>query len=114
MCDRPTLFALIAAFCCLAVFASPLERMRKLVGAVGIENNTDWNFKDFEEMARSAKALKRNDKESNGILIGPSMAPRFFRADQIPSWCVFRPLPQIQSRLRAQIRSEEHTSELQS
>ena len=28
---------LIAAFCCLAVFASPLERMRKLVGAVGIE-----------------------------------------------------------------------------
>ena len=74
-----------------------------MVGAVGIENNTDWNFKDFEEMARSAKALKRNDKESNGILIGPSMAPRFFRADQIPSWCVFRPLPQIQSRLRAQI-----------
>ena len=31
---------LIAAFCCLAVFASPLERMRKLVGAVGIEPTT--------------------------------------------------------------------------
>jgi len=29
-----------------------------LVGAVGIENNTDWNFKDLEEMLRSAKALK--------------------------------------------------------
>jgi hypothetical protein len=33
----PTLLALIAAFCCLAEFASPLERMRKLVGAVGID-----------------------------------------------------------------------------
>jgi hypothetical protein len=36
-----------AAFCCLAEFRSPLERMRKLVGAVGIENNADWNFKDL-------------------------------------------------------------------
>ncbi len=49
-----------------------------LVGAVGIENNTAWNFKDLEEMARSAKALKKNNRESSGILIGPSMAPRFF------------------------------------
>src|SRR5260370_27867901 len=57
----------------------------------------------LEGMLGNTKALKRNDKESNGILVGPSMAPRFFRADQIPSWCVFRPLPQIQSRLRAKI-----------
>ncbi len=64
-----------------------------MVGAVGIENNTDWHFKDLEETSRSAKALKRNDRESNGILIGPSMAPRFFRVDEIPSWWVSRPLP---------------------
>jgi len=37
--------------------------MRRLVGAVGIENNTEWNFKDLEEMLRSPKALKRNNKE---------------------------------------------------
>ncbi len=49
-----------------------------MVGAVGIENNTDWNLKDLEEMSRNAKTLKRNDRDSNGILIGPSMAPRFF------------------------------------
>jgi len=72
---------LIAAFCCLAEFASPLERMRKLVGAVGIENNTDWNFKDLEEMLWSAKALKRNNEESNGIFIGPSKTPRFFSSE---------------------------------
>jgi len=51
-----------------------------LVGAVGIENNTDWNFKDLEEMLGIAKALKRNDKESDRILIGPSTAPRFFES----------------------------------
>jgi len=49
-----------------------------LVGAVGIENNVDWNFKDLEEMLGNAKALKRNNGEHQGILIGPSMAPRFF------------------------------------
>jgi hypothetical protein len=49
-----------------------------LVGAVGIENNTRWNFKDLEEMRRSANTLRSNNKESSGILIGPSMAPRFF------------------------------------
>jgi hypothetical protein len=48
-----------------------------LVGAVGIENNTIWSFKDLEEMLRSAKTLNRNNEESSGILIGPSMAPRF-------------------------------------
>lgn len=53
--------------------------MRKLVGAVGIENNADWDFKDLEEMLGSAKALKRNDEESEGILIGPLKAPCFCR-----------------------------------
>ena len=58
-----------------------------LVGAVGIENNTDRNFKDLEEMLGSAKALKRNNEESNGILIGPSMVP--FCVDEISAWCFF-------------------------
>ena len=30
-------------------------------------------------MLGSTKALKRNNRESQGILIGPSMAPRFHR-----------------------------------
>ncbi len=29
-------------------------------------------------MLGNTKALKRNDRECKGILIGPSMAPRFF------------------------------------
>jgi hypothetical protein len=29
-----------------------------MVGAVGIENNTEWNLKDLEEMLGSAKSLK--------------------------------------------------------
>jgi hypothetical protein len=33
----------------------------------------------LEEMRRSAKVLKRNNEELDGILIGPSMAPRFHR-----------------------------------
>ena len=47
-----------------------------------VENNADWNFKDLEEMLGSAKTLRRNDRESGGILIGPSMAPRFFRGSE--------------------------------
>ncbi len=50
-----------------------------MVGAVGIENNTDRNFKDLEEMLGSAKTLKRNNRECKGILIGPLKAPRFSR-----------------------------------
>jgi len=34
-----------------------------MVGAVGIENNPEWNFKDLEEMLGSAKALKGNNWE---------------------------------------------------
>jgi hypothetical protein len=64
-----------------------------MVGAVGIENKTGWNFKDLREMLGSAKALKRNNKESDGILIGPSMAPHFPRIAEIPSPWVFHPLP---------------------
>jgi hypothetical protein len=52
-----------------------------LVGAVGIENNTDRNFKDLEEMLGTAKELKRNNRECKGILIGPSMAPHFSGAE---------------------------------
>jgi hypothetical protein len=48
-----------------------------MVGAVGIENNANWNFKDLEEMPGNTKTLKRNSKEFVEILIGPSMAPRF-------------------------------------
>ncbi len=74
-----------------------------MVGAVGIENNTDRNFKDLEEMLGSAKTLKRNNRECKGILIGPLKAPRFSSADEIPLSWIFRPLPWKQSRLRAQI-----------
>ncbi len=56
-----------------------------MVGAVGIENTTGRNFKDLEGMLGNAKALKRNNRECKGILIGPSMAPRFLRRIEIPS-----------------------------
>jgi hypothetical protein len=62
-------------------------------GAVEIENNTGRNFKDLEEMLGNSKALKRNNRECKGILIGPSKAPRFFSATESPSLWVFRPLP---------------------
>ena len=39
---------------------------------VKIENNSEWNFKDLEEMMGSAKTLKRHGGECEGILIGPS------------------------------------------
>jgi hypothetical protein len=55
-----------------------------MVPAVGLENNAAWNFKDLGEMIGNAKSLRRNDKESDGILIGPSMAPRFFWPVEIP------------------------------
>jgi hypothetical protein len=61
----------------------PFERIR-LVGAVGIENNNGWNFRDLGEMLGSAKALKKNNRELKGILIGPLKAPRFLVTD-IPS-----------------------------
>ena len=45
-----------------------------------IENKSAWNFKDLEEIARSAKTLKRNNRECKETLIGPAMAPRFFES----------------------------------
>jgi hypothetical protein len=42
--------------------------------AMGIENNTDWNFKDLGEIRGSAKALKKNNGECREILIGPSFS----------------------------------------
>lgn len=74
-----------------------------VVGAVGIENNTKRNFKDLGGVIGNAKALIKNNRECKGILIGPSMAPHFSSATEILSRWIFRPLPLIQSRLRAQI-----------
>jgi hypothetical protein len=48
-----------------------------MVGAVGIENTADRNLKELERIMRKAKILKRNDREGEGILIGPSTARRF-------------------------------------
>jgi hypothetical protein len=49
--------------------------------ALQIENNTERNLKDLEELLRSVKTLKRNNEESSGILVGSSMAPRFFLSE---------------------------------
>lgn len=63
------------------------ENKAGLVGAVGIENNSKWNRTELEEMQGSAKSLQRNNRESSGILIGPSMAPRFFESVKFhPRW----------------------------
>jgi len=50
-------------------------------------------------MRRNAKALKRNDDELEGILIGPSS----FRLGEISMWWVILLLPWRRSRFRAQI-----------
>ena len=60
---------------------------------MGVENNSDWNFKDLEETVRNAKALKKNNKEFDGILIGPPMVPHFFGLSEILSAWVFHPPP---------------------
>jgi len=43
--------------------------------AVKIQNNAEQNVKELAEIVRNAET--RNKKERKGILIGPSMAPRF-------------------------------------
>jgi hypothetical protein len=73
-----------------------------MVGAVGIENTTGRNFKDLEGILGSVKALKRNNWECKGILIGPLMAPRFSRPPRFRH-SVFHSLSKSFSRLRAQI-----------
>ena len=93
---------LFAPFCPLAFLLSPDQSEGWLVGAVGIENNPEWNFKDLEEMLGSAKELKRNNRECKGILIGPLMAPRFSRPSRFRH-SVFHSLSKSLSRLRAQI-----------
>ncbi|MGB7154934.1 MAG: hypothetical protein WBD08_12110, partial [Candidatus Acidiferrales bacterium] len=70
--------ALIAAFCRLDKSLSCCWQKGWLVGAVGIENNTGWDFRDLAGMRENSKSLKRNAGEPEGILIGPSKAPRFF------------------------------------
>ncbi|PYU50968.1 MAG: hypothetical protein DMG53_02265 [Acidobacteria bacterium] len=75
-----------------------------LVGAVGIENTTRRNLKDLEGMMGNAKALKGNNWECKGILIGPLMAPRSF-FDHRDSVTVY--LSKSRSRLRAQISRHE-------
>jgi hypothetical protein len=52
--------------------------------ALQIENNTERNLKDLEELLRSVKTLKRNNEESSGTLVGPSMTPRFFERMKSP------------------------------
>jgi len=64
-----------------------------MVGAVGIENNDYWNFRDLAGMREHTESLKKNAGELEGILIGPLIAPRFFSAAEIPSQWAFRPLP---------------------
>jgi hypothetical protein len=61
----------------------------------------DGNFRDLEEMVGNPKALKKNNEEFDGILIGPSMVPHSFGQSEIPSTWVFHPLPSLPSRLRA-------------
>jgi hypothetical protein len=51
----------------------------RLVGVVGIENTAERSFKELEGMLGNARALKKNNRERKGILIDPSMAPRFSR-----------------------------------
>ena len=60
-----------------------------LVGAVGIENNDDWNLKDLREMRRNAKALKRNNEACKEILIAPSKLPRFSRLLKFQRCAIF-------------------------
>lgn len=45
-------------------------------GAVGIENNDEWNLKDLRGMRRNAKLWKRNERARKEILIAPSKLPR--------------------------------------
>ena len=63
--------------------------IRKMVWAVGIENNNERNLRDLEEMLGSAKLLERNNRECNGILIGidPEWRPLVFLALKFP--CCF-------------------------
>ena len=62
------------------VFAKCLPIRRTVARVAGIENNTNRDFKDLEEMLGCPRILKRSNEESRGLLIGPSMAPRLFES----------------------------------
>ena len=70
----------------------PFMRMTIWPRHVGVENNADCNFKGLEEMLGSAKALKRNNRKSSGILIGPQWPLVLSRFRKIPSSWSFGPL----------------------
>jgi hypothetical protein len=57
------------------VFANFLPVSRMIGRGGGIENNSERNFKDLEEMQGSNKTLTRNTEERNGILIWPLNGP---------------------------------------
>ena len=66
---------------------------------VGVENITDRNLKDLEGMLGNTKSLKRNNRKCKGILIVPSMAPRFlFRSPRFRR-CISHPLSKSCGRL---------------
>ena len=92
---------------------APFSIIRALMGGkdVKIENNAEWNFKDLEEMLGSAKTLKRNNRERKEILIGPSMAPRFFqylRFLRSYSFAVGKLLSASGSNFAARMASRQH------
>jgi hypothetical protein len=61
--------------------------LQSCAGQYKIENNAERSFKESGEMRGNTKTLKGNNEEREGILIGPSMAPRFFTTE-IPSRAV--------------------------
>jgi len=74
---------------------------------VGIENNTEWNFKDLEEMLGSAKELKRNNRECKGILNWPLNGPSFFSTIEIPSQCISLTVQVAQSAFGLKFRGAD-------
>jgi hypothetical protein len=58
-------------------FSELVKKPRIWRRRVGVENITVQNLKDLEGMLGNTKSLKRNNRKCKGILIVPSMAPRF-------------------------------------
>jgi len=61
-----------------------LEQSQMWRRRVGVENITVRNLTDLEGMLGNTKSLKRNNRKCKGILIVPSMAPRFVSKSKIP------------------------------
>jgi hypothetical protein len=66
---------------------------------VGVENITDRNLKDLAEMLGNTKSLKRNNRKYKGILIVPSMFPRFLVRRPRFRYCKFHPHAKSGGRL---------------